>query len=104
MAYVVRIAPRAERDLAQLYDEINAEYSDAAFKWYQGLNEAILRLEEHPNRCPLTRKKDNLRHLLFGDKPNVYRVIFRVLEKPELVEVLHIHHGARGKLKASDLV
>jgi hypothetical protein len=30
-------------------------------------------------------------------------VIFRVLEKQMCIEVLHIRHGARGKLKDSDL-
>jgi plasmid stabilization system protein ParE len=42
--------------------------------------------------------------LLYGHKPNVYRVIYRVLEKLKKVEVLTIRHGARRKLKPSDLV
>jgi len=104
MAYLVKITPRAERDLAQLYWQINAEYSDAALEWYGGIKEAILSLEQQPNRCPLTRKTDKLRHLLYGHKPHVYRVIYRVLEKQKQVEVLHIRHGARRKLKPSDLM
>jgi toxin ParE1/3/4 len=80
MAYLVNITSRAERDLAHLYRQINAEYSSAALKWYKGLKEAILSLEESPNRCPLTRKSDKLRHLLYGPKPHIYRVIYRVLE------------------------
>jgi toxin ParE1/3/4 len=103
MAYLVNITSRAERDLADLYGEINAEHSDAALEWYRDLKEAILSLEEQPNRCPVTRKSDKLRHLLYGHKPYIYRVIFRVLEKQKHVEVLHIRHGARRKLKASDL-
>jgi len=103
MAYVVNITSRAERDLAHVYRKINAEYSDLALKWYRGLKEAILSLEEQPNRCPVTRKSDKLRHLFYGHKPHIYRVIYRVLEKQKLVEVLHIRHGARRKLKPSDL-
>jgi plasmid stabilization system protein ParE len=103
MAYVVNITSRAERDLAHLYRRINAEYSDLALKWYRGLKEAILSLEKQPNRCPVTRKSDKLRHLFYGLKPHIYRVIYRVLEKQKLVEVLHIRHGARRKLKPSDL-
>jgi hypothetical protein len=34
--------------------EINAEESEAVLKWYFGLKAAILRLSEHPNRCPVT--------------------------------------------------
>jgi toxin ParE1/3/4 len=103
MAYLVNITSRAQRDLAHLYGEISAEHSDAALKWYRGLKEAILSLEEHPNRCPVTPEKKELRHLLYGHKPHVYRVIFRVLEKQKLVDVLHIRHGARRRLKKSDL-
>jgi plasmid stabilization system protein ParE len=104
MAYLVKITIRAERDLAHLFEEIDAKYSDAALGWYRGLKDAILSLEEKPNRCPVTRKKDELRHLLYGHKPNIYRVIFRVVERRKWVEVLHIRHGSRRKIKASDLV
>jgi toxin ParE1/3/4 len=99
VAYLVNITSRAERDLAHLYGEINAEHSDAALKWYRGLKEAILSLEDHPNRCPATPEKKQLRHLPYGHKPHLYRVIFRVLEKQKQVDVLHIRHGARRKLK-----
>jgi toxin ParE1/3/4 len=68
-----------------------------------GLKEAILSLQEHPNRCPAIGSKDKLRHLLYGHKPHIYRVIYRVLEKSKHVEVLHIRHGARREPKASDL-
>ncbi len=103
MAYLVSVTARAERDLAGLYQEINAEQSDGAMKWYQGLRQAILSLEERPNRCSITRKRDNLRHLLYGRKPHIYRVIFRVWQRQKQVEVVHIRHGARAKFKVSGL-
>jgi toxin ParE1/3/4 len=103
MAYLVKTTSRSERDLANLYREINAEHSDAALKWYRGLKAAVLSLEEQPNRCPVTPENDKYRHLLYGNKPHIYRVIFRVLEKQKRVEVLHIRHGARKRTKASDL-
>jgi plasmid stabilization system protein ParE len=103
MEYLVKISPRAERDLFHLFQEINAESSKAAHDWYQGLKQAILSLQTHPNRCPVTRKKGELRHLLYGSRPHVYRVIFRILEKQKHIEVLHIRHGARRKFKESDL-
>ena len=59
MPYRVNITPRAERDLASLYREIHAGESDAALKWYRGLKEAVLRLDEQPNRCPVTPEKRN---------------------------------------------
>jgi plasmid stabilization system protein ParE len=47
--------------------------------------------------------RENLRHLLYGRKPSIYRVIYRVREKQKKVEVLHIRHGARRQVKPSDL-
>lgn len=103
MAYLISITSRAQRDLAELYEEINAECSQAALEWYRGLKDAILSLEEQPNRCAVTREKAGLRHLLYGNKPHIYRVIYRVRKRNKHVEVLHIRHGARRRFKASDL-
>lgn len=98
MAYLVSITPRAERDFADLYDAINAGESAAALKWYRGLKAALLTLSEHPARCPVTPEKKELRHLLYGNKPHIYRVIFRVLERQKRVEILHVRHGAQRAL------
>lgn len=104
MAYVVKISSRAQRDLAQIYRRIDADDSDAALKWYRGLRQAILRLAEQPNRCPVTPENDKLRQLLYGHKPHIYRAIFRVAEKKKEVDVLHIRHGARGGFRQPDSV
>jgi toxin ParE1/3/4 len=103
VAYLVRIARRAERDLSYLYEEINAADSPTARRWYEGLRRAIVSLAVHPKRCPTTAENRNLRHLLYGRKPNVYRVIYRVNERQRQVDVLHIRHGARRKFRASDI-
>jgi toxin ParE1/3/4 len=103
MTYRVNITVRAERDLALIFDAINAEQSDAAIKWYRGLKEAILCLEEQPNRCPETPETPKIRHLLYGHKPHIYRVIYRVTEKSKQVDVLHIRHGARQRFKRSEI-
>ena len=97
MAYLVNITLRAERDLEILYSEINAAGSEAAQKWYAGLKRQILSLEEFPNQCPVTPEEKTVRHLLYGRRHGVYRVIYRVLEKKKVVEVLHVRHGARKK-------
>ena len=103
MAYLVRIASRAERDLVSLYLEINAPDSAAARQWYVVLKQAILSLAEKPNRCPVTPENKRLRHLLYGEKPHLYRVIYRVDGRRRQIDVLHIRHGARRKFRASDL-
>ena len=58
MAYLVKITTRAQRDFANLYREIKAVESGAARKWYGGLKEAVLSLQEHPERCPPAEKSD----------------------------------------------
>ncbi len=103
MAYLVRIAARAERDLVSLYQEINAPNSVDARRWYQGLKQAMMTLADRPNRCPVTPENKRFRHLLYGEKPHLYRVIYRVDGRRRQVDVLHIRHGARRKFRASDL-
>jgi plasmid stabilization system protein ParE len=71
--------PRAQRDLLSLYHRIGARSSDAALNWYRGLRKAIRSLRDNPRRSPVTPENPGVRHLLYGDKPHVYRVIYRVL-------------------------
>jgi plasmid stabilization system protein ParE len=107
MAYRVELAARAARDIEILYVKKNAADSRAAAHWYNGLEEAISALGTHPRRCPAAaegqKAKRKLRHLLYGKKPHVYRVIYEVEERPQTVWVLTIHHGARRKIKTADL-
>jgi toxin ParE1/3/4 len=103
MEYRVRIMPRAERDLSGIYDWIGAHSSDAALIWYRGLRDAIRTLRNEPNRGPRAPEDRTLRHLLYGSKPHVYRVIYRILERQKQVDVLHIRHGARQEFKAGEL-
>jgi toxin ParE1/3/4 len=107
MTYIVEFAARAARDLEILYLEKNAAESQAAARWYNGLERAANALVLFPNRFPLApearRTRRKLRHLLYGKKPHVYRVIYEVDERRQTVWVLTIRHGARRKLKVSTL-
>jgi toxin ParE1/3/4 len=96
MAYFVRLSRRAERDLAMIFDYTSAAESDAALKRYEGLKQTILTLANYPLRCPITEENTRLRQLLYGNKPHIYRIIFRVSERKRFVDVLHILHGARS--------
>jgi plasmid stabilization system protein ParE len=95
--------PRAQRDLSGLYDWIDASETDAALAWYRGLKDAILTLRNDPNRCSSTPEDRGLRHLLYGNKPHIYRVIYRVSDKQRQVDVLHIRHGARREFAHAEL-
>lgn len=103
MVYLVNLSARAERDLTLLFVAINAERSEAALKWYRRLKKAILSLGSNPNRCPKAPENSKVRHLLYGRKPHVYRVIYRVSATHRQVDVLHIRHGARQRFKTSEI-
>ena len=107
MAYAVELTLRAARDLDHLYDRINAAESIAAARWYNGLDQAVYSLEHFPRRCPVApeskKTRRSLRHLLYGKKPNVYRVIFEIDERRRLVHVLTIRHGAMDEAQQDEL-
>jgi toxin ParE1/3/4 len=103
MAYRVKITRRAQQDLEDIFDRIAATTSDAANAWYLGLRQAIRTLRAAPGRCPLTPENKDLRNLLYGHRPHVYRVVYRILEKQKQVEVLHIRHVARAGFAPEEL-
>jgi plasmid stabilization system protein ParE len=41
--------------------------------------------------------------LLYGKKPHIYRVIYRIAERLKEVEILHIRHGAMDRFKPKEL-
>ncbi len=94
MAYHVEISAEAECDLEYIYGSINGENSLAAAAWFNGLHIAIRSLSEMPLRCPIVQEDSSLRHLLYGTKPHVYRVLYTVSEVRERVYVIGIRHGA----------
>jgi plasmid stabilization system protein ParE len=98
MTYRVELTDRARRDLQHLYQAINAADSERARVWFNGLEAAVLSLDEHPARCPVTPENPTLRHLLYGRKGRVWRVIYAIDEPRRVVTVLHIRHGSRRPL------
>ena len=95
MAYRVELTARATRDLRHIYLGIHADDSEQAFRWFNGLEAMVCSLEEHPARGAITPESRKLHHLLYGNKPNVYRIIHRLDERGKTVKVLHIRHGPR---------
>ena len=106
MAYLVELTDRSARDLQDLFEAKNAPDSATAARWYNGLEKAVFTLERYPARCPVApegkRAGRRLRHLLYGKKPHVYRVIYEIDEPNKLVRVLTIRHGAREPAELSE--
>ena len=97
MAYLVELTLRAERDLDYLYERISANDSTVAARWFNGIEEAIYTLERLPRRCPVApeskESKRRLRHLLYGAKRDVYRVIYQIDESRKVIDILTIRHA-----------
>lgn len=98
MAYRVEYSSQAEADLDGILDWLIAQHAGAAgLHWLEGLELAVASLSEVPERCPLapedTRFRFEVRHLLYGRRPHVYRIIFTI--ESARVVVLHIWHGRR---------
>jgi len=95
MAYRVDLTTRASRDLASLYRYINAANSEQARTWFNGLETTVLSLDRNPARGATSPEDESLRHLLYGKKPRLYRIIHHVDERRRVVTVLHIRYAAR---------
>jgi toxin ParE1/3/4 len=95
MAYRVDLTERAARNLRRIYLGINAEEAAHARTWFDGLEKAVLSLDEHPARGAAIPEGGNLRHLLYGRRRYRYRIIYAIDERNRVVTVLHIRHGER---------
>jgi toxin ParE1/3/4 len=102
MAYRVDLAERAARDLRRIYLTINAEDATQARVWFNGLEQAILSLDENPARGTSIPEDATLRHLLYGRRRHRYRIVYAVDEASHVVTVLHIRHGARDALMPNE--
>jgi plasmid stabilization system protein ParE len=102
MAYRVDLAERAARNLRRIYLTINGEDSEQARDWFNGLENAVLSLDEHPARGAPIPEDGDLRHLLYGRKGHRYRIIYAIDESKRIVTVIHIRHGSRAAFNPDD--
>jgi plasmid stabilization system protein ParE len=101
MDYKIVVLPQAEVDIAQAFTYISKHSPEAAARWYQKVKSAIASLHQMPARCPKATETAKLgvelRQLLHGKHPAVYRIVFRIVNERE-VHVLAVRHGARKPL------
>ena len=85
--------------MKSIYEYIELAAIESAFAWFNDLEEAVYSLERHPERGKVIPENKKLRHLLFGKKPTVYRIIYAVDKRKLVVNIVHIRHGARFALR-----
>jgi len=88
MPYRVEITARATGDLDRIFGAINAENSPASTRWFNGLHQSLRSLSEMPQRSPFIPESRSLRHLLYGNKPHIYRAIYFVDEQHSRVVII----------------
>jgi len=107
MAYRVEIARRAEADLEELYLWVVERAPQQGTRWFNGLERAVLSLDEHPKRCPVAPESFDpdrpVRVLAYGRKPHTYRIFFTVDEDAEIVRVVHVRRAARQRAMTEEL-
>src|ERR1035438_9174541 len=102
MAFRVEITEDAESDGKGILEWLISQHAaGAGLRWFQGLKEAMVSLSDLPARCSLAPENKSfpieVRSLLYGRKPHVYRVLFTI--EGDTVFILHIRHGRRQPIK-----
>jgi hypothetical protein len=101
MAFRVKISAEAEFDAIAILEWLTAQNaSDPGLRWFLAMEDAISSLANLPERCPLapenTQFPFEVRQLLYGRKPHLYRILFTIGD--DTVNVLHIRHGRRLRI------
>jgi plasmid stabilization system protein ParE len=107
MAYRVELARNAEAEIGDLYLWVVDRAPSQGAAWFNGLERAILSLEQLPKRfriAPESFDPDQpVRVLNYGRRPHVYRVFFTIDETAKVVRVVHIRRGARQRPAPGEL-
>ena len=105
MTFRVVIQRLAQNDLSTSYWRAANRAPVSAARWLDRFEKAIHSLKQTPQRCPLAREDSKvdveLRELLFGKRPFVFRVLFVI--DGDTVRVLRIRRAQRRYLTAAQL-
>ncbi|HEX3819950.1 MAG TPA: type II toxin-antitoxin system RelE/ParE family toxin [Candidatus Sulfotelmatobacter sp.] len=98
MTFRVELSAQAETDASEILSWLLSEGAgETGVRWFLGLEDAIASLTTFPERSPLAPESSQfpfeVRQLLYGRKPHVYRILFMI--EAETVKVLHIRHARR---------
>jgi plasmid stabilization system protein ParE len=98
MKFRVEVSAQAEADTSAILDWLLSQGAgETGIRWFLTLEEEIASLATFPERAPLApesaRFPFEVRQLLYGRKPHVYRILYSI--EGETVRVLHIRHARR---------
>jgi plasmid stabilization system protein ParE len=101
VSFRVEVTAEAERDADAILEWLFSRHAgETGLRWFAALEDAIQSLAEFPERCAPAPENQvfpfEVRHLLYGHKAHVYRILFT---DPSTVHVLQIRHGRRRPAK-----
>src|SRR5437867_10778086 len=83
MAFRVEISAKAEHDAEAILDWLLTQHpGQAGIDWFLALDDAFASLAEFPERCAVAPENTlfpfEVRQLLYGRKPHLYRILFTI--------------------------
>ena len=99
MTFRVEVSAQAEADAEAILDWLLSEGAgETGIRWFLALRDTISSLAAFPERSALApehaRFSFEVRQLLYGRKPHVYRILHTI--EGETVKVLHIRHARQA--------
>jgi len=106
VSFTVDIQPKATFDMRRAIAWLARHISTlAAARWQARVTKAVHSLATNPERCPEADEAADLgidlRVLLTGRRPHVYRILFTI--DGRTVNVLRVLHAARDRVEPGDL-
>ncbi len=102
MTYRVIFSVLARADARRNARWFNDQRSRAAAdRWYAGLVKSLKTLERFPESHPTAEEDAErfglpIREMLYGRRPNVFRILFTVDTEAGTVTVISLRHASRG--------
>jgi plasmid stabilization system protein ParE len=101
VTYRVVVTARARADAVEAFRWKAEASHQAAARWYAGLEKAIAKLGELPERHPIAEEESELlgitlRQMLYGRRRGVFRLLFSI--EGETVILHAIRHSSRGPM------
>lgn len=106
MNYRVVVTANAKANLRDYYLHAARRAPLTAARWLDRFEKALSTLGSNPERCGLAPENDlvdaEIRQLLFGKRPNVYRALITIAG--DAVHILHIRRAAMDTARPDELL
>jgi plasmid stabilization system protein ParE len=106
MAHSLILLPKADADIRRTMRWIESEVSfEASIRWHEKLRTAVRTFSKNPERYPEAYEAEilnlNLRMMLFGKKPHVYRVLYTFTDSH--VYIHRVRHAAQDYITEDNI-